>query len=374
MKRAAVLLLILGLGCGKASPPHPPIPIIPKETMDLRAIQRGKRVVLAWSYPAFTTTGTSLNGIEEILVYRSRETGPPLNEGIESTIETSLPYELALFEKVPGPQPAQFRKLAEKISVLDAESLPGYVMGARILFTDEPPPRSPKNEPYRYTYAVVTRGDRGVSELSNLVPIIPIDAPLSPKELTATMTAPGIVLRWEAPSKTGMNNATATPLGFNVYRLPPAGGTSEPLTPINAQPVPETTFRDTPPYGSHQYTVAAVVQGVESWIESEISDLVPVEFRDILPPPPPANVSALVEDEAVRVIWEPVQVADFAGYRVYRLQGSSKASLSPILLQEAYFVDPSPERGVEFIYGVTSVDDKGNESDTALTTSVIVSR
>ena len=371
MKRAAVLLLILGVGCGKAAPPHPPVPIVPKETTDLQAIQRGPKIVLSWSYPSFTTTGTSLNEIEKIIVYRYRETGPT-DEAAGS--EEEIPAAVVAFDKIPGLQGPQFRKVAEELANLDAEALPGFVMGARILYTDRPAIRSDAGEPHRYTYAVVTKGRRGTSELSNLASVVPIDAPLPPRSLKAETTPPGIMLTWEPPSESVFGESAPRIAGYNIYRLPPAGGSSEPLISVNEEPVKDTTYRDTPAYGTHRYGVTAVVSGASPRIESELPLLVTAEFSDLLAPPAPAAVSALVEDEAVRVVWDAVQSPDLAGYRVYRTRGAERALLSQGLITDTFFNDPSPERGVDLIYGVTSVDAKGNESEPSLTTPVLISR
>ena len=71
-----VLAALLVLACGKRGDPKPPVPVIPQATTDLVVTQRAGQVILSWSYPALTTAGRSLTGIERISVYRYVEELP----------------------------------------------------------------------------------------------------------------------------------------------------------------------------------------------------------------------------------------------------------------------------------------------------------
>lgn len=402
MKRSRVILLILVLaiaGCGKSGPPTPPVPIIPKETTDLEAIQRGPKLVLEWTYPAYTTTGMSLPGIKKIVVLRAEETLPK-GESSESTTaaqsadiaatttarkapaatttdatsakDVAGSAEPPGFDETPVLVPKQFEKIAVIVGEIAGRDLPGFVEGARILFTERPPIRTTGGGPIRYTYAVITVGNRGRSALSNLATIVPEDAPLPPSRLSAKPTPPAVVLTWTAPTKSILGGAAGPVVGYNIYRLPPVGASKEPLDPVNSKPIEATEFKDRPAYGTYRYAVTAVVHAADPRIESELPLLVEATFEDLLPPPAPANLNALVEEDAVRLVWDAVSAPDFSGYKVYREEGGSRTLLTQSPIKETFFVDSSPVKGKEVTYLVTSIDLKGNESEPSKTPTVLV--
>ena len=166
----------------------------------------------------------------------------------------------------------------------------------------------------RYTYSVVTVGESARSEPSNLVSIVPLAVPVAPANLTGTSPASEVVLSWSAPDRSISGAMEPSLLGYNIYRFPPTGEIRELGRPVNASPVTETSYRESPPYGTHRYVVTAVASLGPPVIESEPTSSVLVEFRDRFPPPPPASVVPLVEDRAVRLLWDAVEADDLAGY------------------------------------------------------------
>ena len=221
----------------------------------------------------------------------------------------------------------------------------------------------------RYTYAVVTEGRRVESDLSSLASIVPQEPPASPSKLLARMSPEVVQLTWDPVTTTVSGNADPFLIGYRVYR----SFLGESASLLNEAPVRDPIFDDRPAYGTYTYFVTAVT-AVEPDIESGASGAVTIEFRDMLPPPTPANVTALVEDDAVRLIWDPVIAPDLAGYIVYRWDGVAKIRLNKQLVTETSYRDVDARPGIAYVYGLTSVDTNGNESAQAVSETVSVTR
>lgn len=356
MKKLGLLLIVIGLACGKRGDPRPPVPVIPQATSDLVVTQRANRVVLSWSYPSLTTAGRSLPAVRRVIVYRSMEEVPP------STV--AGPATLA---------PAQFAKLSTRIDSIEGANLASATTGSRLSYEETPP----SGRPVRLTYGVVTEGVSARSELSNLVSIVPLNVAVAPPSLTTEAKAEGVTLRWEAP-KAAATDARATPVivGYNIYRDP-----GDELTkPVNPSPVTGTTFTDAPTYGDHRYVVTAVASVGPPLIESEASPAANATFKNLLPPPPPTGLSALIETSLVRLVWDPVDAPDLAGYKIFRMEGVLMNDevrdlagfvMTPQPIVETNFSDPV-QIGISYRYEVRAVDKSGNESAPAKTGWVLV--
>ena len=382
MKRLGVVLLLLVAACGKRGDPRPPVPIIPQATSDLVATQRANNIVLSWSYPALTTTGRSLTGLRRIVVYRYSEPLPPsVATRPPDTPDPDVPQAIVRFARVPELTAAQFGRLSERIESIEGAKLADATVGSKLIFTDSPQMRTIDGQPMRLTYAIISEGENARSPLSNLVAIVPLPVALPPEQLTATANAGGVVLTWQAPARSIAGGTAPVVTGYNIYR-----GTGEAVgapfdAPINETLIKETTFTDVPPYGPHTYRVTAVATNGPPRVESEPSVAGVVTFKDLVPPPPPASVSALVETAAVRLVWDAVDAPDLAGYRIYRAEGTGLETLREVgkfpltaLTQETTWLDTTVQVGISFRYEVAALDKNGNESAPVSTGWVLVSR
>ncbi|MGH9424289.1 MAG: hypothetical protein ACRD3J_30230, partial [Thermoanaerobaculia bacterium] len=281
MRKLAVLFLFAVVACGKRGDPHPPVPVIPKATTDLLVAQRGPKVLLSWAYPSLTTAGKSLTGIKRVVVWRSIEELP-----------------------VVQPQaPVRFLKVRTKVDSIEGARLPAATTGARLTYEDTPQLHAADGKAIRLNYAVVTEGTSASSDLSNIVFIAPLDVPVAPAALAATAKREGVVLTWTAPDKTIGGAGTPAIAGYNVYRFPHGQPADDFATSVNPKPISETTFTDNPPYGQHDYFVTAVAAAGPPRIESEPSAVAGATFKDLVPPPAPASLTALVETAGVRLVW-----------------------------------------------------------------------
>ncbi len=91
---------------------------------------------------------------------------------------------------------------------------------------------------------------------------------------------------------------------------------------------------------------------------------------DESPPAPVAGLSATPVPQGILLNWSPSPDPDLAGYVVYR--GTSQGELEPLtaqLLATAGYTDTDVTPGVTYFYAVTAVDNAGNESAVAQSTS-----
>jgi len=368
LKKLLPLLIVLVAACGKRGDPHPPVPVIPKATTDLNVSQRGSKVLLTWSYPSLTTAGQNLNEIRRVVVYRYVEElpvqQPPKDLGkgaLPGDVDTTQPQPLQLFSKVPSPTPTQFKRLMQRIDSIEGAALPKASSGARLTFEDAPSFHTTDGRPVRLNYAVATESPSARGDFSNIVTIIPLDVPLPPANVVATPKAEGIVLTWTAPEKGRL-------IGYDIYRFPHGGTVDELAAPINPAPVTTTTYTDAPTYGAYDYFVTAVVLGTPR-IESDATPVSSATFKDLVAPPSPKNLSVLIETKTARLVWDPVDAPDLAGYRVYRIEGvghpvtqqSKPLLFTPQVITATNYRD-NPDPGILFMYLVTAVDKSGNES------------
>jgi hypothetical protein len=325
-------------------------------------------VILSWSYPALTTAGKSLPGVDRISIFRYVEELPASVVGSESgtlvpaNLDPTQPQSVALFAKIPTLPQAQFARLSTRIESIEKANLAASTAGARLVYADTPPFRSQDGRPVRVTYAVVTEAATARSDVSNLAIIVPLPVATPPANVVATAKPEGIELSWQEPKTSVRGDEGPVIEGYHIYRTAPGEAPNDLAAPINNAPVRGTTYTDVPGYGEHEYRVSAVAMEGPPRIQSAISAPVRATFKDLVAPPAPASVTPLLETSRVRLIWDEVEVPDLRGYRVYRIEGTIRLKLSPAPVPETTFTDISIDIGIPYTYEVTAVDNAGNES------------
>ncbi len=368
MKRVLLVCLFVVAACGKRGDPKPPVPVIPQATSDLVVTQRADQVILSWSYPAMTTAGKSLSEVRHIVVLRYSEDLPVSPGGrdpksiLPGDIDTTEPQPIALFSKVPTIAEAQFVKLSTRIDSIEKANLPAATAGAKLLFTDSPPLTTTDGRPVRLTYAVVTEGENARSAPSNLAILVPLPVAIPPADVKAEAKAEGVTVSWQEPSQAIGGAGAPVISGYSIFRTAPREVLNELSAPINTVPVKGTMYTDTPPYGEHDYRVSAVASTGPPLLQSNPSEPTRTTFRDLIPPPAPGKITALIETNLIRLVWDPVTAPDFAGYHVYRWDGPVRLKLSPGPFPQANFLDISMQLGSPYRYEVTAIDKSGNES------------
>jgi len=380
----ALSLTLTLIACGKRGDPRPPVPIIPQATSDLVVTQRANRVILNWSYPSLTTAGKSLTEIKRISVYRYSEDLPVVpggrdpNKLLPGDVDPTIPQPVAMFANVPTIPAAQFARLSQRVDSIEKANMGAASTGTKLVFTDNPPMQTTDGRPVRLTYAVVTEGGNARSEFSNLVTIVPLPVAVAPADLKTSVKPEGVTLTWSRPTQSAGTSASPVILGYNIYRTAPGQAPGEFDAPINTAVIKGETYEDAPTYGEHEYRVTAVAA---ERIQSDLSTPARATFKDLVPPPVPTDVTALVETKNVRLLWDPVDAPDLAGYRVYRSEGvGHENSIRDVgtvplvneIVTATTITDPNVNPGIAFRYGIASIDKSGNESQRAWTEWVVV--
>ena len=171
-------------------------------------------------------------------------------------------------------------------------------------------------------------------------------------------------------------------IGYNIFRTAPNQTADQLSTPVNPTPIAKTTYTDVPAYGPYQYVVTAVAATGTPRIESDPSAPAKAEFKDLQPPPPPSGLTALVETNAIRLVWDPVDAPDLLGYVIWRTEGAGvegnikPAGKVPLVFDHPItatnYRDSTVTAGLAYYFEVESVDKSGNHSQPTKTDWILV--
>lgn len=333
---AVAVTLSAFAGCGKQGPPLPPLRNVPAPTKDLTVAQRGNRILLSFLYPKTTPGGAALTGVTGVEVWEAAQTAP--SQGAPQPLD-----------------PRQFAGIAKQRLTLNEADVRQATVGDRLVI-DLPVPDPLPQPPMASHFAVKTAGPTGdLSEFSNQVPLVVKTPPVAPEEVTATAEAGGIRLTWkEVPGV----------LGYSVYRRSAQQRVQG--RPLALLPGADTVsyLDQTAQFGqSYIYAVTAVSER-EPFIESLVQREQEVRYVDRFAPEPPSELVALAEAGRVRLVWKAAEIADLAGYNVYR-RAANAASFEKITAQPVSnpeYTDSAVTAGQIYFYRVSAVDNAGNES------------
>lgn len=369
----ALLILILTGACGKKGDPQAPLPRGPNAVSDLSAEQEGDDAVLTFTFPDRLLTGAPLTDLEAIEVYRVVHPSPSLTGPRRAGASPGGPTATGVVA-LPGAAERRaatntrfaeeaFYQAAEKIATLPLAEIAERTRGASVVYRD---PLSPlfaqerKAQPLAYAVISVRRGGQR-SPLSNIVSLEPDIAPEAPVLLPALPAEGRVCLEWIPPQ----NDVLGRPVeigGYEVYRriLPE----EEYERPLNAKPVVALSYLDAgAPYGVPLvYTVRAVL-AKNPKVEGLAAEELAFVYRDVYPPGAPLRLDALSEGNRVRLVWNPVDAPDLAGYLVFRAEGSGELErLTKEPVADPFFSDESVGQGKRYRYTVRAIDRAGNES------------
>jgi hypothetical protein len=337
------------LGCGVPGVPKPPSLDLPASVSDLHAIRKGDSVYLDWTVPAETTERLPERHLGSTLVCRS------LTSAIS---ECSNPV-----GKVPAPplsarssQKTKSSKPAAKIQANYTDNLPQTLLA--------------QNSGTQIFYVISVLNENGRSAgISNIVSVPAVAALPSPSDFRAQVTAEGVILSWAAiahmPESQGLQHT------YRVYRRPEGGNTDTLVgeAPLDATQLADHTFEWEKTY-FYRATVVTQVheEGKPSTqFEGDDTPTVKVFAHDVFPPAVPTGLQAVFsgvgQQPFVDLIWAPDTDADLAGYNVFRHEaGAEPVRINPQPLKTPAFRDMNVAPGKTYVYSVSAVDVRGNES------------
>lgn len=342
MKFPAMLVggLLMLAGCATIAPPQPPSLELPKPPSDLRAARKGNKVVLTWTVPTVTTDRKTARSRGSTRICRG--VGPVLAQC--GTAVGTAPAARAV--------PAD-----KKSSTTYSDTLPTELLTSDSGFV---------------TYAVeVTNAEGRSAGLSNRVRVTLARTLPPPANFAARVTNQGIVLSWtdDAPHEAEQSQIRYV---YRIYRRlegsshgsvageVPAGGGST-LTDSNIE------WEKTYEYRAETVTVISPEGKAQVQIEGDDSPEVKVFADDVFPPAVPSGLQAVFSGAGgqsfVDLIWAPVSDIDLAGYNVYRHEaGGAAVKSNAELVKTPAFRDVNVLPGKNYLYSVSAVDARGNES------------
>ena len=345
-KRKLALALgavLMFAACASIGPPLPPSLELPNPPSDLRATRKGDTVTLIWTVPGQTTDRQTVRSLGRTRICRGldpvlKQCGTPAGEAAATT---------------------QIKSAAQKNQATYIDRLPDQLA---------------REHPLEFaTYAVEVFNTNGRSAgLSNLarVPLAPTLPP--PRDFAAQVTAQGVVLTW-----TGEPSSRSHPQLRYIYRvyrrpedsqqgilvgeLPVAGKSSGTLTD------PSIEWEQTYYYRVHVITVATPEGNPEVRVDGDDTPEVKVFAHDVFPPAVPSGLQAVYsgpeQQPFIDLIWAPVADVDLAGYNVYRHErGAAPVKINAELIRTPAYRDANVGLGKTYLYSVSAVDVRANES------------
>ena len=356
---AATLLLAAALGCGKRGDPLPPLARTPQPIKDLAVAQRGAELEIRYTAPRATTGGARLE-LHEVEILTARTEGDFAKTALVEVRKVAPGEAVTVTQALPPP--GTRLRVAARAAAGRARSALSPVLTLLV----QPPPAAPTELEAQLTpEAVVLRWKGTVPSPPPPPPppapaAAPSPSPARPR-IAAAASLPG---RPVPPTAASMPAAPApkpaTP-GFRIFRRDPVTSYG---APMNAVPVTTNVFEDrTAGAGPRFCYVVRAAAAVDPVMESEASNEVCVDIKDVAPPAPPAGVATLAGADSVEVSWSPSAEPDLAGYRVYRApEGGTPARMAEIPAGQTTWRDARPGHGAVHFYTVTAYDQSGNES------------
>ncbi|MBZ5573265.1 MAG: hypothetical protein LAO09_15455 [Acidobacteriia bacterium] len=335
------------LGCGVPGAPKPPSLNLPQRVTDLRAVRRGDSVYLAWTVPTKTTDSVAVRHLGTTKVCRNAgsQTG-----GCESVAGEVAP---------PPPTAPASKAAASKNQGSLTDVLPQALLSA--------------NPSAQIFYAVSVANTNGRSAgLSNIVAVPGVRALPPPADFRAQVTADGVLLSW-----TGSHQSPDTLQLRHVYRVYRREKGKNTDTTVGEMPFAtertylmlDHSFEWERSY-NYRATVVALIRADgrhEVQFEGDDTPAAAILVHDTFAPAVPAGLQAVFsgigQQPFIDLIWAPGTDADLAGYNIYRREADGKASkINSQLVKTPAFRDGNVASGHTYIYSVSAVDTRGNES------------
>jgi hypothetical protein len=322
--------------CGQPGAPIAPSLEFPRAAEGVSAIRKGDKVTVRWTPPTRFTDGRIIRKVGATNVCRAAGDVPAAK--------------CEAVAKVPAKGENTNGAVGERAPVEYEDVLPQAVLQS-----------SPTGS---VMYGVEVQNTHGRSVgISDQVKISTAPALAPPAQLTATLGADGVTLAWEpiaAPSASGLRFA------YQVSRRTEGGE----YTAIASVPLTDSKYLDQTMEWEKkvEYRIdVATHDAKQTLVEGEDSEPVSVETHDVFPPAQPRELQAVFsgpgQQAFIDLSWAPNVEQDLAGYNVYRQEeGGTAVKLNAQLVTAPAFRDEHVASGKKYVYSISAVDLRGNES------------
>jgi hypothetical protein len=338
---AAALLLV---GCGTPGAPLPPTLDLPQPPDDLKATRKGDKVTLTWTVPAHTTDKALVKHLGPTKVCRSPQ--------VMMSECTQAVGEVPAAQLQPG-KPATF-----------TDTLPQDFQQ--------------QNPASMMTYAVEIENAGGRSGGLSTQVRVPLAPTFPAPAAYGRVTPKGPEVYWRPA-----NGCVAQGQLSCVYRVRRRLKDEPPEKEVALTDVEGRAERTDVDYDlkwtdtvagwekTYVYRVTPITRVTQAGGVTEVEgdDSQPVEIfaHDTFPPTVPSGVQAvysgLAQQKFIDLTWAPVTDADLAGYNVYRHgEGAAPVKINSDLVKTPAFRDGNIQPGKTYLYSVSAVDLRDNES------------
>jgi len=358
-------VLIFSVNCGKKGPLKMEPEMVPKAAVNLKTSQVGENIRVQWDFPKILEdrkTELEMEKITKIEVYYSKKEILGGKFRKKSTLLRKLKMEdLTRYEdpwvaKALEKLPSQERKKRERFTYFVDIPFKTKDLTAKSHFFA-----------IRYLYGKKKSPMSKVAYMVTNTPVTPID------DLKVTREKKEIKLQWSKPQRDVSGMAVTNIAGYQVYRkiktqktktdeaaVEPSNEAFEKLNRINIL----TEYfedRDTGIDGEYQYYVSTVVSND---IESAPSNVVSANVTDLYPPDTPVNLVSFRASDHMFLTWKAVPDEDLSHYCIYRKTADENefTRIADDVTANRY-KDKKVQKGTQYFYSVTAVDERGNESE-----------
>ena len=180
------------------------------------------------------------------------------------------------------------------------------------------------------------------------------------------------MLSWAAVPRTP--EAPGLQHTYRVYRRLEAGNSDTlvgevPMEASSVTQIVDHSFEWEETYSYRATVVTLIHEEGKPEIQFEGDDTPPVKVfaHDVFPPAVPSGLQAVFsgvgQQTFIDLIWAPDTDADLAGYNVFRHEpGAQPVKINSELMRTPAFRDRDVASGRTYVYSVSAVDVRGNES------------
>ena len=335
---AILLLAVLAssfIGCGKKGDPMPPLRTTPLTTSDLDIRQQGRIILFEMGYPATTSSGLALGGLDAVELVELVK--PLLADGDLPTVD-----------------PREFESGASSVLTLRGTDLGAAVAGDRIQFQLPLATELPET-PVASFFAVRTWKGEEASAISNRVALVVGEPPPAPSTLALEGQARGVKLTWEFDDADEVE-------GFDIFRREAqVRAYGEPLRRVKAD---FRAYTDrTASYDQRYIYTVRTVGSTKPLVWSAEAGEQEIDYEDRFAPPLPKNFVVLGETGRVRLRWDPSEADDVAGYLLHRRDpGRDFHAINDDPLNAMEYTNDGLVTGFTYSFRIQVIDHKGNRS------------